>query len=455
MINNKEKKITLESIAGYKDEKEEIRKIIKIINNFHKYSKQGINIPKGLILQGPPGCGKTLLAKAISGECNVPFYSYSAEDSDGDVLKTLNDIFTKAHEKTPSIVYLDEINELVTSRRFSSDVSRKALQMVLTELDGFSEHPGVMIIASTNNYEDLPSSLLRSGRMDKKLKIDLPDLDSRIAIINFYIKDYSIFKELNVRSLAVKLKGMSGADIKTLINNALIEYIDEREYINVDDFAKLINDMNFETIGKRWNSKKVVTQILAHEVGHSIVGWYVLKDHGSISAVKYDGVNGFTRFGGGDPYFDEVDEEEMDAIFSKKDLYNEICCALGGMASEIVMYGIYNTGISGDLNHCKDLFEYGANAGLLGFSKITEFWRDESEEFKNKYVSKRNKIFEKQLKRAVKLIKKNYYLCRYLIDLAIENSDVLTEKQIDDALEYFSEHKEELVRLYRNKKIEE
>ena len=238
-----------------------------------------------------------------------------------------------------------------------------------------------------------------------------------------------------------------------LINNALIEYVDEKDKIQVEDFAKLINDMSFETIGKRWNNRKTVTKILAHEVGHSIVGWYVLKDHGSISAIKYDEVAGFTSFGGRDPLFDE--EECISDIYSRRELLNEICTGLGGMAAELVYYGVYNSGINGDIDHCKSIFEYGANSGLLGFSKISEFYRDESEYFKNKYTQHRNKIFDKQLKRAIKLIKKNYYLGRYLIDLALDNSDVLTEKQIDDALEYFTEHKSELINKYKHKGIEE
>ena len=445
-----EKKIKLDDIAGYEEEKAEIRKIIKLLNNYNKYSEQGIYIPRGLILQGPPGCGKTLLAKAIAGECDIPYFSYQPSGTVDDVLSGLKEVFDNAHKEVPSIVYLDEINEIVTTRRFNSDSARRVLQYILTELDGFKTYPGVMVIASTNCYEDLPNSLLRSGRMDKKLKIDLPDLTSREAIIKYYIKDYPIFTELNVRGLAVKLKGMSCSDIKTLVNNALIEYIDEQDSVDVDDFAKLINDMNFETIGKRWKNRNVVTKVIAHEVGHSIVSGILRGDFGSISAIKYDGVAGFTSFGD-DLY--EPEEEEIREIWGKDELLNEICVSLGGMAGELIYYGSYDTGVFGDLSHCKDVFEYGTDAGIFGFKTLSQFWREEREGWKTHYEHLRNKIFKQQLNRAKRIIRQNKYLGRYLIDLTLENSDVLTDKQLTMALNFYNEHKAELDAKYRNYKL--
>ena len=446
-----EKKITLADIAGYDEEKAEILKIVKLLNNYKAYSAQGIYIPKGLILQGPPGCGKTLLAKAIAGECDIPFFSYSPSEDGDDVLGGLKRIFKAAKEHTPSIVYIDEINEIVTNRRYTSDVTRKALQFLLTRLDGFDSHTGTLVIASTNCYDDLPRSLLRSGRMDKKIKIDLPNLPSRIAIVEHYTKNFEIFSTLNTKSLAVKLKGMSGSDIKTLINNALIEYIDEKDKIVVEDFAKLIASMHFETIGKRWSSKEVVTKILAHEVGHSLVGYILQGDHGSISAIKYDGVAGFTSFG---EMIETEEDEEKQEIMSKSVLLDEICVSLGGMAGELICYGEYDSGVNGDISHCEKLFDYGLESTLFGFEMLQPYWRgDNTDKFKNTYKKVRDKIFNAQLKRAKKIIKKNYGLCRFLIDKALENSDVLTEKQIDEIIKEYNGNKKVIDKTYKHSRL--
>lgn len=287
-------KVTLDSIAGYNEEKEELKKIINLIKNYDRYKEMGIQVPRGIILQGPPGCGKTLMANVIANECEVPFFQFSAGDDGEKVLKELKKVYAEAERQTPSIVYLDELIELVTNRRFASDTSRACLQFLLTKLDGSQKGMGVMTIASTNMYDDLPPSLLRSGRMDKKLKIDLPDAESREKILKFYTNKFALFDKLNLKILAIKLNGMSGADIKTLVNNALIEYIDQKEFVDVDDFTKLVNEMNFETVGKRWKSIKNLKRTLAHEVGHSLVGWVLEGNHGSISALKYGETAGFT-----------------------------------------------------------------------------------------------------------------------------------------------------------------
>lgn len=444
-------KVTLDSIAGYNEEKEELKKIINLIKNYDRYKEMGIQVPRGIILQGPPGCGKTLMANVIANECGVPFFQFSAGDDGEKVLKELKKVYAEAERQTPSIVYLDELIELVTNRRFASDTSRACLQFLLTKLDGSQKGMGVMTIASTNMYDDLPPSLLRSGRMDKKLKIDLPDAESREKILKFYTNKFALFDKLNLKILAIKLNGMSGADIKTLVNNALIEYIDQKEFVDVDDFTKLVNEMNFETIGKRWKSIKNLKRTLAHEVGHSLVGWVLEGNHGSISALKYGNTAGFTSFSNKvEETVDEFGDEELQFTISEKDAFKQFCIGLGGMAGELVYYGSYDSGVSGDINQLRSLHKNLIEVGVYGFKHLTYRWADDSEELKKVQERHFLKNLKKALRKSIRIVSKYKYLGRYIIDDAIEHDDALTERQIDDAIGYFKAHKKELIAKYRN-----
>ena len=300
-------KITLDNICGYEAEKREVRNIITLLNDHKKYSKQGVNIPRGLIFQGPPGTGKTLFAKAIANECNYGFFIAFEDDCGENTLDTLKKAFNKAEEyskknKSPSLVYIDEIDKLVFTNAYGElvdDKAREATRYLLQKLDESDFKNKILIIASTNSYGRIPDALLRSGRFDKKFLINLPDVESRKAILQFYINNHPLFKNIDVTTLALKTNGMSGADLKTLINNTLIEYIANKSEIELNDFIKIINEMNFETIGKKWKDAKSALEVLAHEVGHLIVDWEIRgrKSWGNISALKYGNTAGHTTRG--------------------------------------------------------------------------------------------------------------------------------------------------------------
>lgn len=455
----KKKRLTLDDIAGYPEEKKELGKVINLIKNYDRYREMGIQVPRGIILQGPPGCGKTLIASVIAAECGVPFIPFKAGSDGNKVLSELKKAYRKAEESTPSIVYLDELTELVTSRKFTSDTSRACLQFLLTKLDGVQKGMGVLTMASTNAYDDLPEALLRSGRMDKKLKIDLPDAGSREDILRFYTKGFPLFENLNLKVLAIKLGGMSGADIRTLVNNALIEYIDSREHVDVDDFTKLVNEMNFETIGKRWKSTRNLRRILAHEVGHSLVGWVLEGNHGSISAIRYGDTAGFTTFTNridtAETTEDEFGDEELGFSLTRAEAARQFAIGLGGMAAELVYYGTFDSGVSGDTSMLRTLHKDLIEAGVYGIKCMTYRWSEDSDATKAAEERHFAKQMSKALRKAIGIVRANRYLGRYLMDLAMDSNDALTEKQIDSAIEYYREHRREIDRKYRKLPMED
>ena len=407
------------------------------------------------------------MVKAIANECKIPFIlaTLSEEDKKGDNI--LKNAFTRAKDyNTPVIIYIDEIDKFVANTRYESDDSRLNLQYLLTQLDGIGTSSKILVIASTNEYERLPFALLRSGRMDKKISIDLPSLESRIEILKYYIKDKAYFNNLqesDIKSLAIKLKGMNCADIKTLINNTLIEYIDSKEFVTIDDFVPVLNEMNFETIGKRWISQVSVKEILAHEVGHSLVSYILNGVHGSISAVRYGDTAGFTDFLdeelnilSDDDTVDIFEEEERE-LFKKSSiptLFDEMCIALGGMAAEEIYLGSTSTGVQQDLRVAISIFSTIASSGYKKFKLLTNDEVSYREDILlRRYVRTKEHALIKQYNRAKKIINQNKYLGRYLIDKALENDEVLSSNQIDIAIDFYNKHKSLIDKSYKNKPL--
>lgn len=451
--------MTLEDIAGYSAEKAEVKKIIDLLKNYGEYEKDGIYVPKGLILQGPPGCGKTLFAQAIAGECGLPFFPFSIQDEAKKTMAELKKLFKEAKERIPSIIYIDEIDKLVSTRHASSDTVRASTQLLLSELDGMTNSQGTLVIASTNFYGDLPEALTRSGRMDKKIAINAPDVESRIAIIKHYINGRKALKNISVRNLAVKLSGMSGADIKTLINNALIEAKHLDRPFEMNDFTKLIDEMEFQDIGKRWKSREAVKKILIHEAGHAVMRLKLCGSPSSISGIAYNGSAGHTTFDDDDYYEDDDDsltlilqeDEELKSNLSKKQLTDLIACYFGGIAAEKLFYGNYDSGGISDISM----------AGKI-FSRMCDYWFLDSRfidlnpnvsitpAINAKLLHARARIYRKQMKVCMKILKKNKSFLCLLADKAMRNDDSLSAKQVAEANAKYEADKAGFDKKYRN-----
>lgn len=446
--------ITLDSIAGYKAEKAEAKKIIKLLQNYDKYESVGVYVPKGLVLSGPAGCGKTLFAKAIANEAGVPFVDFKVGEDATDSLANLKKAFAQAKKKTPSILYIDELDKLTSQRFLSSDAVRNLIQYLLTELDGISASVGVLVIASTNFYSDLPNALIRSGRMDKKIVISEPDLDSRVEILNYYIKSHKEFEKINTRALALKLNGMTGADIKTLVNNALIETIDSGKQLEFDDFVELVSQMRFEDIGRRWNNKDVVTKVLIHEAGHSIVNYALTGDVSAISGVQYGDMAGHTSLDADDDeWVDEVvivSPEENGCFKTKDACLKSIAVCFGGMLAEKHFYGCYSNGDAGDVIDATKIFDRMMNFYFYD-SRFIGLDAEHCQDWKtvHRFLNLRDRVFRKAKKTCAKIIKKNEHLIRYIVDEALKNEDALSSKQIKACLADYAKNKKTIDGKYK------
>lgn len=356
-------KIYLNDIAGYEEEKVEAKKIIEVLKNHEKYSSIGAYIPKGLILAGNPGVGKTMLAKAIANESGVAFYEFESNESEteSETIKSIKDLFKKARETAPSIIFIDELDELVMTSDYRSDYSRKTTKILLTEIDGISSSDGVLVIATTNYRGTLPPSLVRSGRMDKRITMEMPDTIDREEIFKLYLTKNENLSHLDAKQLANKTPNFSGADIKTLINETIIDCAsrDQKE-ITMSDFERNIPTILFQNIKKK-NRNGPSDMTCYHEIGHFITEYKQSGVVGSISTERYGRIRGHVFF----------EEETIDIEPVTRDtLKMKLVTMLGGLAGEQVMCGDVTSGSGDDVGKARMYISSLVNVGAFGFDKL-------------------------------------------------------------------------------------
>jgi len=344
-------KVDFHDVAGLEEAKVEIREIVEFLKNPKKFTDLGGKIPKGALLVGPPGTGKTLLAKAVAGEASVPFFSMSGSDFVemfvGVGASRVRDLFKQAKEKAPCIVFIDEIDAVGRARgrnpNFGSNDEREnTLNQLLTEMDGFGSNSGVIILAATNRADVLDKALLRAGRFDRQIHVELPDLNERKAIFEVHIKPIKVDKSVDVEFLAKQTPGFSGADIANVCNeSALIAARKDKKTVDRQDFLDAVDRI----IGGLEKKNKIIKEeekrtIAWHEAGHATISW--LLEHANplvkVTIIPRGRALGAAWY---------LPEERQ--ITTTEQMLDEMCATLGGRASEDLTFGRISTGALNDL----------------------------------------------------------------------------------------------------------
>ena len=346
-----EVKTTFNDVAGLEGAKEEVQEIVNFLKNPEKYTKLGGKIPRGALLVGPPGTGKTLLAKAVAGEAQVPFFSLSGSDFVemfvGVGASRVRDLFKKAKDKAPAIIFIDEIDAIGRARgknqmTGSNDERENTLNQLLTEMDGFGTNDHVIVVAATNRADILDRALVRAGRFDRQIYVDLPELNERKEIFEVHLKPLKIDKELDLKFLAKQTPGFSGADIANMCNEAaLIAARNDKKFVEKQDFLDAVDRI----IGGLEKKNKIISKnerevIAFHEAGHATVSWML--EHAA-PLVKVTIVPRGKSLGAA--WY--LPEERQ--ITTKEQMMDEMCAALGGRAAEQIIFGKVSTGALSDL----------------------------------------------------------------------------------------------------------
>ena len=343
--------VTFKDVAGLYGAKEEVMEIVDFLKNPKKYTTLGGKIPKGALLVGPPGTGKTLLAKAVAGEANVPFFSISGSDFVemfvGVGASRVRDLFRQAKEKAPCIVFIDEIDAVGRARSknggFSSNDEREnTLNQLLTEMDGFGSNSGIIILAATNRADILDKALMRAGRFDRQIHVELPDLKERMEIINVHIRNLKVAEDFDLEFLAKHTPGFSGADIANVCNEAALTAArHDKKAITKQDFLDAVDRI----VGGLEKKSKIITpeekkSIAYHEAGHATVSWLLPNAHPlfKVTIVPRGHALGAAWY---------LPEERQ--LVTRDHMYDEMCSLIGGRVAEEIINGQPSTGALNDL----------------------------------------------------------------------------------------------------------
>ena len=429
-------KVTFKDVAGLEGAKEEVQEIVEFLKSPTKFTKLGGKIPKGALLVGPPGTGKTLLAKAVAGEANVPFFSLSGSDFVemfvGVGASRVRDLFRQAKEKSPCIIFIDEIDAIGRARGKgpsinSNDERENTLNQLLTEMDGFGTNSGVIILAATNRADILDKALLRAGRFDRQINVDLPDVHEREAIFQVHLRPLKLEEGLNIDFLAKQTPGFSGAEIANVCNEAtLIAARKNRESVGKQDFLDAVDRI----IGGLERKNKLTTNaeknsIATHEAGHASVSWLLQYANPlvKVTIVPRGKALGAAWY---------LPEERQ--LTTKEQLLDEMCSLLGGRAAEEICFSTISTGALNDLERATKMaysmvVYYGMSEKLSNISYFDSSRGDYS--FTKPYSEKTAELIDKEVKA---IVDEQYNRAKTIITTHREQhkelADLLVEKEV-------------------------
>ena len=446
---DKKDKVTFKDVAGLAGAKQEVEEIVSFLKNPKKYTDLGGKIPKGVLLVGPPGTGKTLLAKAVAGEANVPFFSMSGSDFVemfvGVGASRVRDLFRQAKEKAPAIVFIDEIDAVGRARGKNNmmggggnDERESTLNQLLTEMDGFGSNSGVIILAATNRADVLDAALLRAGRFDRQIHVELPDLQERKEIFGVHLAPIKIDNDLDINFLAKQTPGFSGADIANVCNEAaLIAARNDHKSVSKQDFMDAVDRI----IGGLERKNKIMTEeekrsVAYHEAGHATISW--LLRYGN-PLVKVTIVPRGMALGAA--WY--LPEERQ--LTNKEHIMDNLCSLLGGRAAEEVFLKQTSTGALNDLERAtKQAYAmvafYGMSDKLKNLSYYDSSGRYDmgiskpySEKTAEVIDSETSAIIAEQMARAKKILKENAEGHNKLAEMLIER-EVITSEDVESVL---------------------
>lgn len=436
----KDTNVTFKDVAGLQEAKTEVEEIVEFLKNPQKFTNLGGKIPKGALLVGPPGTGKTLLAKAVAGEANVPFFSLSGSDFVemfvGVGASRVRDLFKKAKDKAPCIIFIDEIDAVGRARgknpnMGSNDERENTLNQLLTEMDGFGTNSGIIVLAATNRVDILDKALLRAGRFDRQIYVDLPDLNDRKEIFMVHLRDVKIAPDVDVDLLSRQTPGFSGADIANVCNEAaLIAARRSKEFVEKQDFMDAVDRI----VGGLEKRSKITTEeeresIATHEAGHATISWHLKYANPliKVTIVPRGKALGAAWY---------LPEERQ--ITPEQALLDEICSLLGGRAAEDLFLGCVSTGALNDLERASKqayaiVAYYGMSKSLPNVSYYDStgqdymFAKPYSEDRARMIDAEVTRVLSEQYERAKQILKEYEGGHHQLRDLLLTREVIFTE----------------------------